>query len=52
MPKRQDYGGKKKLIFLKAFPLNSITELMQPTTDDLIITKVYTAHSGDFVLFK
>lgn len=37
MPKRQDYRGREKLIFLKAFPLNLITELRQPTSDNLII---------------
>lgn len=43
---------RKNLILLKAFPLNLITELMQPTTDDLVISKVYTAHSRDCVIFK
>lgn len=50
MPKRQDYGGKKKN--LKVFPLNLITELTQPSAADFLLNKLHTAHSGDFVVFQ
>lgn len=43
---------RKKLIFLKAFSLNLITELTQPTTDDLLVNKVYTTHPGDLLSFE
>lgn len=53
MPKGQDFGGKKKKSDIpKGFSSELDHERMQPTTDDLFLNKLYTAHSGDFVLLK